>query len=105
MPGSYVRGTLASKPVGHDNLAMETVKPTKQRLIDAGLKLLLEHGYNSLGIQAILDATELPKGSFYHHFKDKQDFALQVIDAYITEVHGVWMPALRTQGTALGACA
>ena len=84
-----MRGTLASKPVGDDNQAMETVKPTKQRLIDAGLKLLLEHGYNSLGIQAILDATELPKGSFYHHFKDKQDFALQVIDAYITEVHGV----------------
>jgi AcrR family transcriptional regulator len=27
------------------------------------------------------------KGSFYHHFKDKEDFALQVIDAYMTEVH------------------
>jgi TetR/AcrR family transcriptional repressor of nem operon len=84
-----VRGILASEPVGDENEAMELVKPTKQRLIDAGLRLLLEHGYNSLGIQALLDATELPKGSFYHHFKDKQDFALQVIDAYITEVHGV----------------
>jgi TetR/AcrR family transcriptional regulator, transcriptional repressor for nem operon len=62
---------------------------TKQRLIDAGLKMLLEQGYNSLGIQAVLDATDTPKGSFYHHFKDKEDFALTVIDAYIADVHAV----------------
>jgi TetR/AcrR family transcriptional repressor of nem operon len=60
---------------------------TKRRLIDAGLRMLLEQGYNSLGIQAVLEATDTPKGSFYHHFKDKQDFALQVIDAYIAGVH------------------
>ena len=60
---------------------------TKQRLIDAGLRMLLQHGYNSLGIQALLTATRTPKGSFYHHFKDKEDFALKVIEAYITEVH------------------
>jgi TetR/AcrR family transcriptional repressor of nem operon len=60
---------------------------TKQRLIDAGLRMLLQHGYNDLGIQALLDATNTPKGSFYHHFEDKEDFALQVVDAYMTEVH------------------
>jgi TetR/AcrR family transcriptional repressor of nem operon len=60
---------------------------TKQRLIDAGLRMLLEQGYNSLGIQAVLDATDTPKGSFYHHFKDKEDFALNVIDVYIAGVH------------------
>jgi TetR/AcrR family transcriptional repressor of nem operon len=60
---------------------------TKQRLIDAGLRMLLEHGYNDLGIQALLTATGTPKGSFYHHFRDKEDFALQVIDAYIAQVH------------------
>ena len=63
------------------------IHSTKQRLIDAGLRMLLEHGYNSLGIQALLTATKTPKGSFYHHFKDKEDFALKVIDTYITEVH------------------
>lgn len=49
--------------------------------------MLLEQGYNGLGIQALLDATDTPKGSFYHHFKDKEDFALQVLDAYMTGVH------------------
>lgn len=60
---------------------------TKQRLLDAGHAMLLEHGYHDLGIQALLDATGVPRGSFYHHFRDKQDFALQVVDRYMDEVH------------------
>lgn len=60
---------------------------TKQRLIGAGLQMLLKHGYNDLGIQALLAATKTPKGSFYHHFKDKEDFALQVLDTYMSQVH------------------
>ena len=49
--------------------------------------MLLEHGYNDLGIQALLAATATPKGSFYHHFKHKEDFALQVIDQYMQQAH------------------
>lgn len=60
---------------------------TKQRLLDTGWAMLLEHGYHGLGIQALLDATGTPKGSFYHHFKDKQDFALQVVAEYMRQVH------------------
>lgn len=61
----------------------------RKRLIEAGLRLLLEKGYNGLGIQAVLDATGSPKGTFYHHFKDKEDFALQVIEAYVGNVHAL----------------
>jgi TetR/AcrR family transcriptional repressor of nem operon len=66
---------------------MELTHSTKQRLLDVGLPMLLEHGYNGLGIQALLDAARTPKGSFYHHFDDKEDFALQVIDQYMRNVH------------------
>ncbi len=66
---------------------MET-HTTKQRLLDAGLELLLEHGYHDLGVQALLAATATPKGSFYHHFDSKEDFALQVVDQYMVGVHG-----------------
>jgi TetR/AcrR family transcriptional repressor of nem operon len=62
-------------------------KDTKQRLIEAGLNLLLERGYSGLGILAVLEATSTPKGSFYHHFRDKEDFALRVIDTYVGGVH------------------
>lgn len=49
--------------------------------------MLLQHGYHGLGIQPLLDAARAPKGSFYHHFRDKEDFALQVIDQYMRRVH------------------
>lgn len=59
----------------------------KERLLEAGLAMLLERGYHDLGIQPLLAATGVPKGSFYHHFKSKEEFALQVIDLYMVEVH------------------
>ena len=60
---------------------------TKQRLLDEGIAMLLKHGYFDLGIQALLDATQTPKGSFYHHFRDKEDFALQAVGEYMRHVH------------------
>jgi TetR/AcrR family transcriptional repressor of nem operon len=66
---------------------VEPAHATKQRLLDVGMAMLLKHGYHDLGIQALLDATKTPKGSFYHHFRDKEDFALQAIDEYMGKVH------------------
>jgi TetR/AcrR family transcriptional regulator, transcriptional repressor for nem operon len=60
---------------------------TKSRLLDAGLAMLLERGYHDMGIQALLEATGVPRGSFYHHFRDKEDFALRVVDRYMEGVH------------------
>lgn len=59
----------------------------KERMLDAGLSMLLRHGYHDLGIQAVLKETGMPKGSFYHHFASKEEFALQVVDRYMDEVH------------------
>jgi len=60
---------------------------TKGRLLEGGLTMLLKHGYNDLAIQELLVAQNVPKGSFYHHFRSKEDFAHQVIDCYMQEVH------------------
>lgn len=63
--------------------------PTKQRLLEAGAQMLLEQGYHALGIQGLLEATSIPKGSFYHHFDSKEDFVLSVVDLYMEQVHEV----------------
>lgn len=68
-------------------MATSMALSTKERLLQAGLAMLLERGYHDLGIQPLLQATDVPKGSFYHHFKSKEDFALQVIDLYMVDVH------------------
>lgn len=60
---------------------------TPGKLLEAGIGLLLRHGYNDLGIAALLESTNTPKGSFYHHFASKEDYALQVVDLYMQDVH------------------
>jgi TetR/AcrR family transcriptional regulator, transcriptional repressor for nem operon len=74
--------------------ADEALHITKRRLLDAGLATFLERGYNATGIQDLLVATSVPKGSFYHHFASKEDFALQVVDRYVAEVHAILDQAL-----------
>ena len=51
------------------------------------MAMLLRHGYHDLGLAGLLEATDTPKGSFYHYFKSKEDFALQVIDLYMEGAH------------------
>jgi len=68
---------------------VEPAHPTKQHLLRVGMAMLLKHGYNDLGLQALLEAADTPKGSFYHHFRDKEDFALQEIDAYQAKVRSL----------------
>lgn len=76
-----------SRPIGL--ATTPSVHATKQRLLEAGLALMLERGYNAIGVQEILSATNVPKGSFYHHFASKEDFALQVIDLYQSDVRAL----------------
>ena len=81
--------------IGRSGLpADEALHVTKRRLLDAGLATFLERGYNATGIQDLLVATSVPKGSFYHHFVSKEDFALQVVDRYVAEVHQLLNQAL-----------
>ncbi len=80
-----MRNEAVSPPAPSSN--PQPTHATKKRLLEAGLAMLLQQGYNDLGVQAVLDATSTPKGSFYHHFESKEDFALQVIDEYMKGVH------------------
>jgi TetR/AcrR family transcriptional repressor of nem operon len=54
----------------------------RQKLIHAGLVHLTERGYSSVGVDQILAAAGVPKGSFYHHFRGKADFGLALVAAY-----------------------
>ena len=52
---------------------------TKAALVDAGLHIMLEKGYHHMGIQDVLQAAGVPKGSFYYYFPSKEAFAREVI--------------------------
>jgi TetR/AcrR family transcriptional regulator, transcriptional repressor for nem operon len=55
---------------------------TREMLLEAGKKTFLEKGYNNSGIETILHAAGVPKGSFYYYFQSKEDFGLKVLDQF-----------------------
>jgi len=55
---------------------------TKQKIIETGARIIHQKGYNHTGIQEVLTAAGIPKGSFYFYFTNKEDFGLHVIDFY-----------------------
>lgn len=59
------------------------MRNTKERLIAAGAELFLLYSYQGTGINDILKACGVPKGSFYNYFPSKEDFALEVVDYHI----------------------
>ena len=54
----------------------------KSKILETGAEIIHLKGFNHTGIQEILSAAGVPKGSFYHYFKNKEDFGLQVIDYF-----------------------
>lgn len=52
---------------------------TRDRILRAGCELIATRGYSNTGINAILQAADVPKGSFYYYFSSKEDFGLAVI--------------------------
>ncbi|HEY4358735.1 MAG TPA: TetR family transcriptional regulator C-terminal domain-containing protein [Acidobacteriaceae bacterium] len=57
---------------------------TRDHLIDIGLQLIRKHGYGATGLQEILNAAVVPKGSFYHHFSSKEEFTAAVLERYVS---------------------
>lgn len=45
--------------------------------------MLMGQGYHGTGLQEILDAVNIPKGSFYNYFGSKENFGAEVIQHYI----------------------
>lgn len=66
------------------SIVMKTAS-TKQLLVEAGKQLIWEKGYSATGIQDVLRAAGVPKGSFYHYFESKDAFVFAVLESYLQE--------------------
>ena len=56
---------------------------TRDHLLQVGLRQIHARGYSSTGVNEILEDAKIPKGSFYHHFASKEDFAKEVLALYV----------------------
>ena len=59
-----------------------TKKDTRSRILEQGARIIHQKGFNNTGIQEVLQAAGVPKGSFYFYFKSKEEFGLDLIDHF-----------------------
>ena len=58
----------------HDN--------TRQHILDTGLGIFAGKGFASVGLNELLKAAGVPKGSFYHYFESKEDYGKALLEDY-----------------------
>lgn len=55
----------------------------RENLLAKGVTLLTQQGYHGTGLKEILDAVQIPKGSFYNYFGSKENFGAEVVQYYL----------------------
>ncbi|MBR9830335.1 MAG: TetR/AcrR family transcriptional regulator [Oceanospirillales bacterium] len=80
---------------------------TRQHLLDTGRDILAARGFSSVGLSALLLQAGVPKGSFYHYFKSKEQFGQVLLEDYfswyLTELDVLFSrPELNSQERLMG---
>ncbi|WP_198080163.1 TetR/AcrR family transcriptional regulator [Acinetobacter calcoaceticus] len=75
---------LPKRPRGRPTKHGINYADTKDVLIRRGIELLTERGMNAMSLDDLMKPIQIPKGSFYHYFENKEAFILEVLDAYET---------------------
>lgn len=58
---------------------------TRQQILDIARGIILGKGFAAVGINEILAAAGVPKGSFYHYFKSKEQFGNAMLEDYFSQ--------------------
>ena len=75
---------MTNETTGHIMRRMAKAN-VRDKILRAGLDQFHRVGFNGSSVEDITDLAEVPKGSFYNHFKSKEDLAVEVIDRYIEQ--------------------
>ena len=58
---------------------------TRQHILCTGKQIIAAKGFSSVGLAELLQASAVPKGSFYHYFKSKERFGQALLEDYFTD--------------------
>jgi TetR/AcrR family transcriptional repressor of nem operon len=57
-------------------------KNVKQNILDVAKLIVGKKGFSAVGLNEVLQAAQVPKGSFYHYFGSKDAFGVALLDGY-----------------------
>ena len=62
------------------------VRTKREDLVQAAKKLMCQRGYEAVSPRDLLDESGAGQGSFYHHFRGKQDLAMAALEEVASEM-------------------
>src|SRR5262245_4413902 len=94
-PASVIRLT-SYQLVGMVRFMTTTPQPqheSKAKILDAALQVIRTKGYAATTVDDVCHAAGLTKGSFFHHFKSKDELALAATAHFATMADGLFAAA------------
>ena len=68
----------------------------REKILEVGEELFSRQGYHGTGLKEILDACQVPKGSFYNYFESKEQFAVEVLEYHHQQEDAKWSSRLES---------
>lgn len=62
---------------------MDKAENTRMSILDKAFTMIYQNGYQATSIDKIIDTTQVTKGAFYYHFKNKDEMGVAVINEII----------------------
>jgi len=73
---------------------------TRQQILDTAKDIILAKGFSAAGLNEILSAAGVPKGSFYHYFKSKEQFGDALLENYFDDYLQMLEHLLKDDGSS-----
>jgi TetR/AcrR family transcriptional regulator, transcriptional repressor for nem operon len=73
----------------YERITLYMQRSLREDILDAGLKVMFQSGYQRATVRDICEAAGAPHGSFTNHFRSKEAFAKEVLDRYFANLQEV----------------
>jgi TetR/AcrR family transcriptional repressor of nem operon len=58
---------------------------TREKILRAAARLIALKGYHDAKLEEVLEAAQVTKGAFFHHFRDREDLGFAVLDWHMDQ--------------------
>ncbi|EHK56589.1 TetR/AcrR family transcriptional regulator [Allomesorhizobium alhagi] len=82
-------------------LAAQETSDVRQGILDTGQRIMAGKGFSAVGLNEILTAAGVPKGSFYHYFGSKDAFGEALLERYFEDYLADLDETLRQPGLTM----
>lgn len=63
-------------------MVVSKLPPSRERIINSATALMFRDGYEATGIQSVVEAAQVPRGSFFHYFPSKEQLGIVVLQRF-----------------------